>query len=1000
INAWLPFRSQFLDEMLRMEGLGDHERLPVCGRCKVKDGEIRCASCMTGEHFCSNCVVLEHERLPFHRIERWNGQYFEKHTLCAAGQRLQLGHGGRTCPHPLIKPTPMTIIDISGVHEVYVDFCECGIIGAAHHFVQLLRASLWPATIERPQTAITLRTLKTFHALNLQSKLNAYDFWCSLVRLTDGIGTRPPKYRYREFIRVARFYRNVRALKRSARGHDPAGIEATAPGALVVQCPQCPQPGINMPDGWEDAPEGERWKHAMFIAMDANFKMKLKNRGLIDTELSPGWGYFVEQNAYSAHCEKYQNEPEPKYCDSNHSAVDKANMPAQRRFSINGVGAVVCSRHCFYLRHSLGRYASMDYMLLSALALSAPAIKTLYISYDIACSFSKNFQTRMPRYPVNFHIDPAALRLKWGVPKFHLIAHGPKCQTEYSLNNTWGVGRTHGEGVETGWAELNGFALSTREMTGPARQENLDDACGGINWRKTISIPPGVKKSLKVAVEALRKQRIAFAEACDSIPQETQEEWSAMMRAYEDDKTAPNPYEEPVVAMSMVDVRLELAEEEAREAALGQVSPHETTASMFLTVGFELEEQQRTPKDRHNSTEKVALREKQAVLRHRIASWRPIQQLYIPCISQLLSSSQDDTAGDAPAVNNASSASGHPENETLYLPSQLPLELRLTGCVSGLAEKELRLRLAQAEDSLYQVRRALRIRHTHVHFKRVHIAGPGQNANTRARTFITRLMEKVTRYAQRYRGAYSALLQLDPDGNWKHKFRELRDSDLRGPRQEPNQLGKGHFEATWIWRNLRPDIRDVPGADEDATEEEITDSVRVDWVNAKARVERWEEEIELLQVEMVRAVCFMRARAHEWRALIISRPDVRPDIAAGLNAYAHRQAAQFEEIGGSFIAFWKPVLAGLELPDLWPEVSATPATFAPGSGLADSAAQSDDGAGSEGVAHSDDDAGSEDGEDDSSDELDHSRATAAGQVDGADLVRPGGDVDNIIDDAL
>ncbi|KAI0045474.1 hypothetical protein FA95DRAFT_1473414, partial [Auriscalpium vulgare] len=920
-----------LDELIRMEGLGDDESLPVCSRCTVKDGDVRCTSCMTGERFCCDCIVLEHAWLPFHRLERWNGHYHEKLTLCAAGLRIQLGHGGQNCPHPLVKPTPMTVIDISGIHEVQIDFCECGIIGAAHHFIQLLRASLWPATIERPQTAITLRTLKTFHALNLQSKLNAYDFWCSLVRLTDGIGTRPPKYRYREFIRAARFFRNIRALKRAARGHDPAGIEATAPGALVVQCPQCPQPGMNMPDGWEDAPESERWKHAMFLAMDANFKMKLKNRGLVDTELSPGWSYFVEQKEYGAHCAKYQHEPEIKYCDSNHAAVDKANLPAQRRFSINGVGAVVCSRHVFYLRHSVGdlrfgeRYASMDYMLFSALSLSAPAIKTLYVSYDIACSFSKNFKTRMLRYPTNFHIDPEALRLKWGVPKFHLIAHGPKCQYEFSLNNTDGVGRTHGEGVEGGWAELNPFALSTREMTGPARQENLDDACGGINWRKTITIPSLVRKSLKVAVEAQRRQRVAFTEACENIPQETQDEWIAMMRAYEDDKTAPNPYEEPVVAMSLVDVRLELAEEEAREAALGQLSPHETTASMFLTIGFELEEQQYVVSlllyqnqflSASQATEKVALREKQAVLRHRIASWRPIQQLYIPCINQLLSNSQDADA-DASASSSVPSTSGHPENETLYLPSQLPVELRRTGCVAGLADKEYRLRLAQAEDSLYEVRRSLRIRHTHVHFKRIHITGPGQKANTRARTFIARLMEKVARHAQRYRAAYSALLQLDPDGDWKHKLRELRDSDLRGPRQEPNQLGKGHFEATWIWRNLRPDIRDAPGADEDATEAEITDSVRVDWVNAKARVDRWEEEIVLLQVEMERAVRFMSARADSWRALLDSRPAVRPDIAAGLNAYARRQAAQFEEIGNSFIAHWKPLLEALELPDLW-----------------------------------------------------------------------------------
>lgn len=32
--------------------------------------------------------------------------------------------------------------------------------------------------------------------------------------------------------------------------------------------------------------------------MDANFKLKLKDRGLKDIELAPGWAYFVEEEAY------------------------------------------------------------------------------------------------------------------------------------------------------------------------------------------------------------------------------------------------------------------------------------------------------------------------------------------------------------------------------------------------------------------------------------------------------------------------------------------------------------------------------------------------------------------------------------------------------------------------------------------------------------------------------------------------------------------------------
>jgi hypothetical protein len=43
------------------------------------------------------------------------------------------------------------------------------------------------------------------------------------------------------------------ALKRAGRGHDPGGIDATSNGELTVECPACPHPGRNLPDGWEKA---------------------------------------------------------------------------------------------------------------------------------------------------------------------------------------------------------------------------------------------------------------------------------------------------------------------------------------------------------------------------------------------------------------------------------------------------------------------------------------------------------------------------------------------------------------------------------------------------------------------------------------------------------------------------------------------------------------------------------------------------------------------------
>jgi hypothetical protein len=48
-------------------------------------------------------------------------------------------------------------------------------------------------------------------------------------------------------------------------------------------------------------------------------------------------------------------------------------------------------------------------------------------------------------------------------------------------------------------------------------------------------------------------------------------------------------------ATTLQDVRLELAKEDADEAARGVLSPHKTTLTSFLTLGFDLEEQQYVP---------------------------------------------------------------------------------------------------------------------------------------------------------------------------------------------------------------------------------------------------------------------------------------------------------------------------------------------------------------------------------------------------------------------
>lgn len=57
---------------------------------------------------------------------------------------------------------------------------------------------------------------------------------------------------------MVRQWRHIKMLKRSGRGHDPAGVNATGQGEIAVHCPACPHPEKNIPEGWETAPQSER----------------------------------------------------------------------------------------------------------------------------------------------------------------------------------------------------------------------------------------------------------------------------------------------------------------------------------------------------------------------------------------------------------------------------------------------------------------------------------------------------------------------------------------------------------------------------------------------------------------------------------------------------------------------------------------------------------------------------------------------------------------------
>lgn len=189
--------------------------------------------------------------------------------------------------------------------------------------------------------------------------------------------------------------------------------------------------------------------------------------------------------------------------------MNSANTKKTKGLRATGVAAVTCARHETFRPNGMGdlqvgeryvlallsifcqtsqsivRYSNMDFIALFNLV--GCAINTIYLSYDIACQWAKNFSNRMSTFPDFMHI-PSWVELIFKVPKFHLPIHILKCHAPFSFGYTEGAAKTDGEGPERCWAWLNNVARSISMMTAGARWDTMDDFANFWNWRKNISL--------------------------------------------------------------------------------------------------------------------------------------------------------------------------------------------------------------------------------------------------------------------------------------------------------------------------------------------------------------------------------------------------------------------------------------------------------------------------------------------------------------------------------
>lgn len=102
------------------------------------------------------------------------------------GYTLNLGHNGTACLQAYDLHM-ITVLHCGGYYHVRVRCCRCLLDKekAIEEQIQLLRCQWYPVTTQQPCIVATIDVLKQFSELNFQSKVSQYDFYHTLLCLSD-----------------------------------------------------------------------------------------------------------------------------------------------------------------------------------------------------------------------------------------------------------------------------------------------------------------------------------------------------------------------------------------------------------------------------------------------------------------------------------------------------------------------------------------------------------------------------------------------------------------------------------------------------------------------------------------------------------------------------------------------------------------------------------------------------------------------------------------------
>ncbi|KAI0345239.1 hypothetical protein BDW22DRAFT_1470267 [Trametopsis cervina] len=868
-----------------------------CGECP--EALYRCSECFRRDPYCNVCIVREHTANPLHRVEEWTDAcgYWRSSNLQSLGMVINLGHGMKRCHKSFREPRNVCVVTNRGVQDVFISFCECAEDGKLVQLEteQLLGAGLWPGSWKQPRTAFALHVLDDFQLLSTQGTITAQDYLTCLERKTDAVLPGEVKHRYRELLFAIRQYQFIKLCRR--KGVLPS--RTLEYGSLATLCPACPHIDVNISPEWQTREEDKLHLDALYHAIDGNFTQNLKDKGAdaADMPLTLGAGYFANEEDSTKY---FGAMPQEKYKSSSCNKFGAMGYSGHWG-SVSGLVGLSCARHMFVLPGGtvdlkVGEsFDAVDLCMLSGLR-KWLALRLHISAYDINCQYRVKFWERIAkiqkmittkRLPVLRTVTEFTFpATRYTVGKFHEAAHKVACRLLNSFHYLPGAAQTDGEALERVWSHVTGLALRTREMTAGHRHDTINLFHDDMNWRKTSSflarkrVDAGRQYQESSESQAQFTADLAASELHEGELERWREEmgkWAKMLigrgqpGAAKDGKEGQSPYEAIGNKSAWNYGTLLCTSSYVKVMTLGR-------ARLLLQLSRLTEE-------------KVATLRGELV--GRLETWtKAAATTLTPVIALALSKLSDGRKEEIESVRvkprqpskAARNFSSELREYSIHLPSSYPPDVRECAALKECALVENALRKVQADAALDDVRSNLAASYgLHQRLAKA----TTQQLKQRAKGPAERVHKSVTNAANVYRRARAAMLHLGMAAD-DPTYRPLKKGHLKSLviRESDRKYGDSRKpQHSWIWGSFSF-IENKEGLSEAVRSMmiESTVTLRVHWCRGQAKVDRWREEMELIDEEMKRSIWFFDYQVVLWEA----RVTARLNESAGAAEYARK----------------------------------------------------------------------------------------------------------------